>query len=231
MGMTFKQMQDEVLDLSQDLQKQTDFTLTRVKAAINRGYRAFVRATDCIPDIFSFTTVANQATYTSSDVANWAYAYKVIGAKYVEDSSEFGRVLKPYPGGYYRLPREKSYGEPLYYYILGTDGTQTLKEIGTYPIIDASSETLEVQAYRYPTADLSADGDEPTIPDEYREALSFYALWKLFSAYGHQNPSWRGKALDNKAFYQELVDSYKFENADIDIGNVRVSNVFPDLEY
>lgn len=229
MAFDFKDMQDDVLDYCQDLQGETDFTLTRIKRAINRGYRAFVRATDCIPDVFSFTTVANQQYYDSSDVANWAYAYKVIGVKYIEDSGEWGRVLYPYPGGYEALPINKQYGRPTHYYILAQDGT-TVSQVGTYPIVSASNETLEVRAFRYATADLSNNTDEPAMADEYRDALVHFAVWRLHAAYAHKKREWRAKGLEHRAFYQELVDSYKFNLFENDLGGEVVQDIYPDTQ-
>ena len=96
--------------------------------------------------------------YSSADTANFAYAFKVIGARYIEDSDEFGKKLSPYPGGREMLPKLMSYGKPVYYYDLGM-GSINQRKIGTYPIIDASDETLAVKVNRYPTADLSADAN------------------------------------------------------------------------
>lgn len=188
MGLTFKQMQDDVLDLCQELQRQTDFTLKRVKRMINRGYYDFVKKTDALVGTFSFTTVANQVTYSSSDLTSFAHVYKILHVKYLEAPDEFGRILKPYPGGYTGLPKLQSTGIPDFYYTLGI-GTPGVRKIGTYPIIATSSETLEVLAYYSPSTELSADTDESLIEDEFRESFVFYAVSRLFSMYGHQKPS------------------------------------------
>jgi hypothetical protein len=208
-GNTFKQLQDDTLDICQDLQKKPDFTLVRVKRMINRGYRNFCKDTNCIEDVLNFTTVANQQYYSSTDTANFAYAYRVIGAKYITTATEFGKPLVRYPGGYSKLPKNMAYGTPVYYYDLGM-GSVNQRKIGTYPIIDVV-ETLEVKVNRYPTVDLSAIGDIPVIDDEYHDALVFYAVWRLFHAYSHLNREWRNKAMEHKNLYDELVNQYKYQ--------------------
>lgn len=227
MALDFKDMQDDVLDICQELQGRPDFTIDRVKRMINRGYYGFVKDTDCILDVLSFTTVANQVFYTSSDTANFAYAYKIVSAKYITESSEFGKPLIPYPGGHLNLPRNKGYGEPVYYYTQGVSGTN-LKKIGTYPIIDVSSETLEVQVCRFPTTDLSSNTDEPAIHNAYRDALVFYAVWRLYHAYSHLNPAFRAKALEHKNLYRELVDDFKFQNNEEDLGGQQVTDYYAE---
>lgn len=226
MATTFKNMQDDVKDIVQELQGVADFSTTRIKRMLNRGYRNFVKDTDCILDVFSFTTVANQVLYDSSDVANFAYAYKIVSVKYITDATnEFGKVLQPYPGGHGRLPEDKSFGEPCWYYTRGIS-TNGMKKIGTYPIIDVANETLEVQAYRSPISDLSADADEPTIDDEYRDALVYYAVWRLFHSYSHRNPAFRAKAIEHKQLYDEVVEEFKFNNFQDDLGTQQVTDVY-----
>ncbi len=221
---TFKNMQDDVKDISQELQGEADYNITRIKRMLNRGYRNFVKDTNAILDILTFTTVANQVFYTSSDTANWAFAYKIVSAKYITNT-EFGKVLIPYPGGRKGLPQEKSFGEPSYYYTQGMS-SENLKKIGTYPIIDVSNESLEVEVYRYPTSDLSSDSDEPEIADEYRDALVYWAVWRLFSAYAHKNPAYRAKAVDYKSLYSEVVSDFRFQNFESDLGGFQVTDVY-----
>lgn len=229
MATTFKNMQDDVLLLTQELQGKTDFNLVVIKRQINRGCRNFIKDTDCIFDILSFTTVANQLLYDSSDFANFAYAYKIVEpVKYITDSSaEFGKILLPYPGGRARLPKNLAHGEPEYYYTLGMSSNNK-RQIGTYPVIDVSSETLEVPVYRYQISDLSLDASEPEFDDEYREAPIFYAVWKIFSFYSHLSPSWRAKAIEHKQLYDEVVLQFKFNNLEDDLGQQQVTDVYAD---
>lgn len=224
MGMTYKQMQDDVLDLCQELQGRTDFTLKRVKRLINIGYKNFCKDTDALTSLFSITTVANQDTYSSSDLANWAFVYRVLSVKYVEETSEFGKELLPYPGGYAKLPRNKSYGEPDYYYLQDI-GATTLRKIGTYPIIAASSETLEIQACHYPLTDLSADTDEPSIEDEYRSAIVYYAAARAMVIYAHSNPAWRTKATDMMSLYRSEIETFNLHKADGWGDSIKVTDV------
>jgi len=215
MSLTFKNLQDDLKDEIQEILGQKDMTPTRIKRVLNRGYKQIVRDTKCLSQALSFTTVANQQYYTSAENSNWAYAFQIIDVKYITESTEFGKELFPYPGGYNKLPRNMSYGEPVYYYTYGQQGTP-LQKIGTYPIIDVASETLSVNVYHDVITELTADSDPALIKDDFRDAITFYAAWKLIKPYGHLNPAWRQKANDNKAFYDEFVNSYKFNHFQID---------------
>jgi len=227
MATTFKDMQDDVLNECHDLQTRIDFSLTRIKRAINRGYHNFVKDTDCIFDSFNFTTVANQQYYDSSDVANFAYCYKISTVKYVEESTEFGKTLIPYPGGYNALPRNKSYGEPSYYYIRGMT-SNNLRKIGTYPIMDSAGETLQVEGCRYPTSELSEASDEPEIDEEYRDAIIYYAVYRIYHSYFNLNKDWRSKSIEYKQLYKEIVDEFRYNNFIDDLEGLQVQDAFPE---
>ena len=212
MATTFQELYDE-LDLEcQELQGEADYNPIITKRLINRAYHSFAKDVDLLNAEFSFTTIADQQFYTSSDVANWAYAYRIINVKYIEDASaEFGKILYPYPGGYDNLPKLLSSGTPTWYYTFGRQGTP-IQKIGTYPVIGTSDYTLKVNAYHYPTTELSQTSDVPLIPEEYRDALIYYAAWRMFIRYGHRNPAWAKKALEYKISYREFVGDYKMQH-------------------
>ncbi len=227
MAFDFKALQDDVLDICQEIQGKPDFTLVRVKEMINRGYTNFMVTADARLAVLTFTTVANQVFYGVSDTAPFEFVYKIVSILYITETSEFGKPLLPYPGGHTNLPRNKSFGEPAYYYTQGL-GTPNRQKFGTYPIVNVSSEQLEVQGYASPAAALSANGDLPILEDRYRDALVYYAVWRLFSSYGHLNRDWRAKALEYKANYREVINDFKFTNYETDIGGIQVHDVYQD---
>lgn len=207
--MTFKRLQDDVIDLCQELQKNTDLTITKIKNVINRGYYDFVKQTYAITNTIDITSVADKISYTSSDAANLAYVYKPYQVRWIQSGvTERGKVLQPFPGGHANLPQRYEYGIPSHYVItqVHTRGNIALQ---TYPIDSASGNTIRVYAFMFPTADLSGATDQPLIKEAWQDALVKYAVWQLFSQYGHTNPAFRAKSLEYKSFYMEDVEIAK----------------------
>lgn len=192
---TFKQLQDATYDMCQELQGITDFSREKVKYYLNRAQQDFVRKTKCLEKYFDFTTVANQEAYALDNTV-----YKVHTVRYiVTPSSEFGQELKPYPGGYYSLPKDRSFGTP-YYFWTRYDNTRSSGEFGTYPIVSVASETLRLWCSYYP-ADMSADGDTSAIKEAWHDAMVLHAAWSLHRVYSHKNRSIRLKAKDLQEDY------------------------------
>lgn len=197
--MTFKEIQDLTLDQLQDVQKELDVTLTKIKKYINRAYFDFCKRTGCLQDSYDVTTVANQLAY---DVSAALYL-KIEHVRYIADSSEVGEPLRPYPGGFANLPREKSYGKPYWYWIRYANQRDSM-EIGTWPIANVADKTLRVFGQDIPTA-LSDNADVPLVKEPYQDALVTGAVWMMTKAYAHKNRALRGKALDARTEYFEAV--------------------------
>jgi hypothetical protein len=208
--MTFKELQDEVLDFCQEIQSRPDFNITRVKRAINRGYYDFAGKTSCLQSEFELTTAVNQESYAINDEIIDFYHVRYI----IDATNEYGKPLTPYPGGYAGLPKNKSFGEPSEYWFRGLD-TRVKCEIGFYPIPDAV-ETIKGWCLCLPggssAPELSSNSDKPLIRDAWQDALVNYAVWKLHATYSHLNKAWRAKALEFKGFYDENVESHRFSN-------------------
>jgi hypothetical protein len=201
--MTFKELQDLTLDNLQELQSIVDVSLTKIKKYINRGYFDFVKKTSCLQSEFTLTggTVANQESYALDD-----YFYHVEHVRFIEDSTtEYGRILKPFPGGYTHLPKQKQFGVPYYYWVRAVH-TRTNAEIGFYPIPGESGNTIKGWVYQFPESDLSANGDIPLIKEAWQDAIYVHALWKLHAAYAHKSNAIRTKANDFKVSYIEMVN-------------------------
>ena len=106
--LTFKDIQDLVLDQLQEIQGATDFTLTKLKKYINLGYNDFTRRTRAFTTSYDVTTVADQTSYS---IIAGAF-YHISHVRYIEDSStEYGEPLRKYPGGYSNLPKNKDFGD------------------------------------------------------------------------------------------------------------------------
>lgn len=206
--MTFKQIQDIILENIQEIQKFPDFTLAQVKSVINRGYYDFIRKTGLIEDEVVIETVADSISYALD-----TYFYKIQQVRYIEDTkanvianthSEIGVVLEPWPGGWATLPQQFETGVPSYYWVRGGN-TRTKGEIGTWPIAGTSSYAIKVWITRFPTADLTANNDIPEIKDAFHNALVEYGCWKLFTQYSHKDRAFMARAKEHENQYRIFV--------------------------
>lgn len=203
--MTFKQIQDQVLDFAQELQAIPDFTLAKVKHYINRGYYRFVKDTLCMQSEYTLTFAANTVSYPLED-----YFIMVEHVRSNDDTTnKIGYPLKPWEGGYARLPENKVYGVPRFYWIRAPH-SRTKGELGLWPI-QSSSYTVKVWAYVYPDTELSADGDVPLFKVIWHDALAEYALWQLFTIYSHSNKALAVRAMMHRDSYERLVAECRYE--------------------
>ena len=230
MSTTFKNMQDAVIaSLHPAIKSRSNYSLDLVKNHINKGYYEFVRRTKCIEGTVDITTVANQSSYTQSDNSSIANIMQPYEVRYVESgSSNVGWPLKPYEGGHANLPRTKVYGIPSHYWIRGGNSYGNF-EIGTYPIIDASGGTLRIDAFMWPSSELSNDDDEPEIEEAYREALVDYALYKIYRMFKYIDKSWHELSLTYRADFLQIIAEWHDENYTDDEGELpRIVDVFGD---
>lgn len=229
--LTFKEIQDLVLDQLQELSGTTDFTLTKLKKYINLGQVDFARRTKLLTNKFDITTVANQESYA---IAN-ARFIDILHVRYIEDNTtEYGRALRLFPGGYVNLPRQKLFGTPEQFWIR-YGGDNVAMEIGTIPIASASSETISVFGHNLPV-DLSADGDITLINQAYHEALILYPVWKIANAYAHKSPAIRNKAIAARDEYLEIVqtalrDAGSYTTEDIQTIDIYTGNYSDDFIF
>ena len=210
MALTFVDIQGMVAEqLHPAIKAQSTYSTTVLKKYINRGYHDFNRRCFFIKDSLDITTVASQLSYTSADAADLAYVRLPYEVRYITSgSTDLGYKLAPYHGGHAALPRVKSTGIPEFYWTLGVD-SQGEFEIGTWPIVSGSGNTVRLWSYNFVKTDLSADSDQPLIKDAYRDALVYYALAKInkmFSWISGQNFS--AEAAFNWQTYSEYVADY-----------------------
>jgi len=204
--MDFLQLQTDTIDLLGALTDIPDYSLTQVKHYINRGYFDFCSLTEIASQIFLFTTTANQFVYTKTQWTDIENAIKVFEARYEEDATEssLGTVLKPFPGGMGALPKNIETGTPKFY-ALGNWFTPGKKVFILWPVPSTTGKNIKINASTLPDTELVADNDTLIIPEQWHDAISYYAAWRMFSKYSHRNPSWRRKALENKNFYEQKV--------------------------
>jgi len=226
--MTFKEIQDLVLDNAQELQSMTDFSLTKVKQYINRAYYDFVRQTRCIELDIDITTVADQEYYTSADAANLAFIYDIYEVRYIDtlsagSAAEYGDILLPTP---HKDLRDKwSSGTPDQYWVKNSNSRGSFK-IGTYPIIGTSNLKLRVSAYTFPLTDLASNSDEPIIREAWQDALVEHASHKIFKAYSHLKPEYRQRSRDHLAEYQIYVQDAKMVSDEQKDRNTIIQDVY-----
>jgi len=198
--MTFLEMQTDAIDLLHELVNQPTYTVAKLKGYINRGNILFARKTKCVEGTTTITTVANQVEYDQSDAAGLANLSIPYQVRYI-DGTEAGRPLKPYPGGYTNLPKEYSYGDPIYYWVRNVHAASvavtpayTGIRIGTIPIAGTSAKTISIDGFMRP-ATLTDDTDAPEIQPEWHDALTFYAVSRMFGMFGHLRKAWENKSL------------------------------------
>lgn len=223
---TLANFRDDVYALTQELQKKTDYTKDRINHYLNRAYYDFVRRTGCIEDVINVTSVANQVEYSKSDAANIEFIYKINHVRWIKSGvTEMGDILLPYPGGYGNLPDDYQYGTPDWYWTRGMHGgteSANAKKIGVFPVDGSSGNTIRLYVYRFPTSLMSSDGDEPEIPEAYRDALAYGAAWRMFKNYSHENPAWRNKEIMLRNDFMEMVKDYNVNRAEENADNNNV---------
>lgn len=212
--MDFDQMQTDSLDLLQEVANQPNYSLDKLKHYLNQGNNAFVRKTKCIEGTIDITTVANQFEYDESDQSDLANIYIPYQVRYVE-TTEVGRHLKTWPGGYTNLPKEYSYGTPYYYWLRNVHArsttapeTYTGVRFGTWPIAGTSAMTIRIDAFLLPET-LVDDADEPEYKDIWTDAPVYYAVSRMFGMFSHLMPVWDKKSIFYMSEFERLVGDAK----------------------
>lgn len=163
MALTFKDLQDHVLSEFDDT--STEF-IVDVKRALNRAQKKVSIECDWpfLHDSATITTVAGQQEYSLTSAFRKMHSVTRDNA-YLQgvDPELFDRII-PYPS---------ASGDPTFYTLFKH------QKIQLYPIPASSGSTIYYKFYKMVT-EMSADGDYSDIPDQYREILIHYALYRLF---------------------------------------------------
>jgi len=136
----------------------TDAELNRF---INDGERDVAIKSLCLESILSKTTTASTRTI---DI----YRVKVLHIEYIPASGTPIGLVKIIPKQLGHLNLNTTI--PQYWF-------PWAKKIGIEPLPDAAYD-LNVYVASLPTIEMSADTDEPQIPDEFQELIIQYAIWK-----------------------------------------------------
>jgi hypothetical protein len=157
--------------------KQFPLTDDLLETFINEGYLLFSSiARTCKAKKYLVTT-ATQTTYLLSGA---------LTTESTNASNNLVEVIKCfYESGTdkWRLRSIKD-TEQLYWEILSNDSPQAFdlqygnKKIEVYPKVSNSSENIWIYGVWLPN-ELSADSDEPQIPNNYHQALCDYAIFKV----------------------------------------------------
>lgn len=246
--MTFAEIRADSLDIIQDWQQHGDYTVAKLNHYINLGNREFVRRTKCIEGNIDITTVANQFEYDQSDAAGLQYYLKAQQVRYIEVSTEVGRKLDPYPGGYFNLPKDKVYGTPYFYWIRNVQGrtiesgstgsiSRTGIRLGTWPIISSAGDpdgdtiaiTLRIEGYLYP-ATMTADTHIPEYDEAFHTAIVHYAAYRILRMFSEKFPEVRQKSIEQKQEFESIVEEAKRSLSTNDYSLFQVPDVQEDLE-
>lgn len=211
--MTFKELQDACINEVFETYQAVGMTTTRVKSALNRAQTRVAAKGKILEKQFTKTTVANQASYTDS---GWDVIQEIRGVR-LQDGTEYGLELLPFPGGYNNLPREYEYSSsPGYFWAKYPNTGGTTLEIGTWPIYNTASDTLLIEAV-YAPADMSADGDVCEVKDVYCDLVWMEAAEEILRQYQNRFPSLRNQLRDlgsaKREMYVALFDSNRTAQA------------------
>jgi hypothetical protein len=209
MAITFETIQGMVTEqLSPAIKAQSTYSATVLKKYINRGYHDFNRRCLCIKESNDITVVANQLSYTASDLAGLANVRMPYEVRYITSgSSDIGDKLSPLPGGHAALPKTKSFGRPTNYWLLGTNAKGEF-EIGTWPVASSAGDTVRVWSYQWVATELVNASDVALIHDAYCDALVYYALSKINKMFSWINKDFANEAMMNWSAYMDLVQDY-----------------------
>ena len=117
-----------------------------------------------------------------------------------------GYLLNPYKGGHDNLPRTNQYSDtPAYFWTRGS-GAMGEFEFGTWPVLNADSDTIRIHARMYPWLKMVANTDRPLLLEKDREALPLYVLWKMYRQYSYINPEWMKLSREYQRDYFDMIN-------------------------
>lgn len=138
-------------------------------------------------------TVANQAFYQAPSDFMKVNRFSIITAGTNEANEEYIDLQYITPNQENRVLVKS--GTPEFYTILND-------KFKLFPTPDTTGKTLRLY-YTYRVTDMSADGDEPDVPEEYHEMVALYATLDGFLKDGRQNETISNKLAEYKKQLQE----------------------------
>ena len=212
MAMDFKEQKDFLSELLGDPNSSQDdmFPLTRREKALNRGEIQFAIDSKSIKEYATGTIADNELDLPSDWLETFVLVIdnKVISTNREMSLNNWGRH---YQGGS---------DDPVFYQ-WEFSGTKTMKFMSTASL---TGKTYYLWYFRKPTTTLSADTDESIIPDEFREASTYWAASRLFQQIGKSEIS--NRMLEqytfyvNKAILQTSKEYINYNPAIPDLGGI-----------
>jgi hypothetical protein len=168
MALTFVQLQDEVL-----AHGFAESYRTRVKRWINEAQwktarrvplREFARQ-DSVPTIAGSATLATLGPYS-----------RIRDIVLTEDGTELAPVTIEWMDRMTLANQGRPTGRPQFYAVTNTD--EDAPSLVLWPVPDAAYAML--LRYEYAVPEMTADGDDPLIPDPYADLMVSYALSRAY---------------------------------------------------
>lgn len=140
-----------------------------LNSVVNQGYRDFVRRTHILQDTYtdsvaaSTTNKALPADFMSELVIAWRF----------DSQTEYHQLFERVASGYYD---SGSTGTPQEY---------IFKSPATIQLVPLPSEAGKLRIiYCKRPAELTADANESTVPEEYHMTVQLYCLWRVYQRLG-----------------------------------------------
>jgi len=211
--MNLSEIRNEVVDLIQVLTRMPDYNVADVDKLINRGYRDFVRKAELRPaKTVDVTVTPGKQWYSITDIPSLRQIIDVINVQYIlAGESDNGYWLRPMPVS--KVPKYSTEGIPRFY-ILRRPANSVINdfEIGLYPVPNDAGKLI-IDGYIRLQDELTLDDDSPDeIPDEYHEALIYYAAWRMFLKYSHRSKEFYAKAREMERLYKAIVQQAAFDS-------------------
>lgn len=127
-----------------------------------------------------------------------------------------------FKGGFgFPFPATRNSPGRIAYYFIG--GTESQKQLGIWPPLDTDDRTIYFD-YKRRVTNLSSDGDEPLVPDEYRMYMVHFAV-ERYARYNLKNSTLAELAKADRAeVYSNMVaDARQRKDADHPIFRVDLS--------
>ena len=174
-------------------------TDAQIVALLNEGQIKLCMEAYLLLTSATTSTVASQAAYSvPSDFIK-------IEAVFIYNTST-GNKRKLRPIDLMRRDPERSTGDPLYYYIWGTNVSSSNSFTVNLQPIPSTSGTSDLEIwFRQRPLTMVSGGQAPEIPEHFQYALPCYAAWKLFQR--DQSPLSLSLAGMYKAEWDEWIRS------------------------
>lgn len=223
MSYAFSDMQSKLDSLLGDENEgSTDQWPTAVrKKELNRGEMRFCLDTKLVRE-YATGTIASMAISFPSDLLE-------IVALYIVSGSQKWHITNDREIAVTDIERYAGYGGDIpFYYVYEDDGTRKIAFVGSTA---NNGRTYQLHYIKKPSTELSADADVSIVPEEFREALCYYAAAQLLLQIGKTELA-REYMAEYYAYVQRAQEraerqylSYEQPRPDFNIADITVQDV------